>query len=493
MAMSPFLPRSVRTIGRLQSVAMVLTRHGFGHLVDSLNLRRHIPFAQRLGIGPPAAADGEGLRALGRRIAAVCEDLGPTYVKLAQMASTRPDVVPPDIVSALQKLQDHVAPFDTADARRIIEDDLGASVEASFRKFADEPFASGSIAQVYHADTTDGRQVVVKVKRPGIDESIQLDMHILEWLAKQLEAHVPDLAVHRPTLIVDEFQRTVTRELDFVNEASATARFEEAFRDDPTVLVPEVRWDLTGPRVLTLTRLTGVPVQRIIDRPDDAIDNRLVAKHLADAFMRQYFNLGMFHGDPHPGNLLISPPGRIGLIDFGMVGQVDDELGGHLVVCLLATVNKEVDLIVDALADLGALGPRTDQRQLSRSLRELVDKYHGLPLRRIDLQTLFHEITELFRRHDITLPRDFILLGKSLVTVAGVALQLDPELNLVEHIRPRIRDMLKDRLSVSRLARSVGIRFPYAFFCVILLAGVFLQMIICRRFKMRTGFATHEG
>ncbi len=454
--MSPFLPRSVRTLGRLQTVAVVLTRNGFGHLVDLLNLSSHLPFSKRWRPATGPAERAETSHSIGRRLALVCEDLGPTYVKLAQMMASRPDLLPPEIVVELRKLHDRVAPFDSAAARQIIEQDLGVRVADSFRQFDEEPFASGSIGQVYHAETADRRKVVVKVKRPGIDEAILLDMHILKWLARHLERALPDVAAYRPELIVDEFERTIARELDFVNEASATERFREAFGDDPDVIVPEVRWDLTGDRVLTLTWLTGEPVQRVIDDEDGDIDKSLLAKNLTDAFFRQFFELGIFHADPHPGNLLVSPPARVGLVDFGMIGQVDDELAGQLVVALLAAVNKEVDLIVDVLADLGATGAQTDRRLLSHGLRELLDKYYGLPLKRLELQTIFTELTDLVRRHDVALPRDFVLLGKSLVTVAGVALQLDPELNLLERIRPRVRQMLKKQLSPARLLRGAG-------------------------------------
>ena len=454
VAMSTFLPRSVRTIGRLQAVALVLTRHGFGHLVDTLNLSRYVPFLKRFRTGP--AAGVESPHAIGHRLARVCEDLGPTYVKLAQTVASRPDLLPPEITAELRKLHDDVAPFATDVARKIIEEDLGTPVEEAFEHFTEPPLASGSIGQVYRAVTADGQQVVVKVLRPGIEEIILLDMHILKWLAERLERAVPDLAAYRPSLIVEEFDHTIQRELDFVNEAATTARFHAAFADDPTMLVPDVLWELTGTRVLTLTWIDGTPVQRLIDKPDPAIDNEQVAEHLTDAFLRQFFELGMFHADPHPGNLLISPPARIGLIDFGMVGQVDDELASQLAVILLATVNKEVDLIVDVLADLGAVGPEMDRRALCRSMRVLLEKYYGLPLKRLNLQTIFTEVAEVLRRNDVTLPRDFVLLGKSLVTVAGVGLQLHPELNLLERMRPRVSELLKDRLSPRRLLRLMG-------------------------------------
>jgi len=435
----------------------VLTKHGFGHLVERLHLVRYVPLSRWRRAPEPLDA-AEAPSSIGRRLVMVCEELGPTYIKLGQMVSTRPDLAPAGIIHELRRLQDHVAPFDSAEAKRIIADDLGAAVEQCFAEIEPEPFASGSIAQTYHARTTDGQRVVVKVKRPGIERLVRLDLYILRWIAETLERTVPEIALYRPVAIVDEFERTITREMDFLNEASATARFGEAFRDDPTVHIPQVRWDLTGPRVLTLEDLPGVSIYAILEGDADrGIDRRMVARHLADLFLKQFFEIGLFHADPHPGNLLISTTGRIGLIDFGMVGQVDDELAGQMVIGLIAAVNKEVDVVIDVLADIGALGVDADRSELRRELRELVDKYYGLPLKRLDLLTLFTELTDLMRRNDVTVPRDFVLLGKSLVTVAGVVLQLDPELNLVETIRPRLRRMLQIRFSPQRVSKTLGL------------------------------------
>ncbi len=454
----PFrLPRSVRSVGRLQAIARVLTRHGFGHLVERLNLVRYVPFGRlRRAVKPVDVSETPS--SIGRRLVMVCEELGPTYIKLGQMVSTRPDLLPGPVIEQLRRLQDHVAPFDSAQAKRIIADDLGAPVEQCFPDMDDEPFASGSIAQTYHARTGDGQRVVVKVKRPEIERVIRLDMHILRWIAETVERAMPEIAAYRPRMIVDEFERTIGREMDFLNEASATSRFAEAFHADPTMRVPQVRWDLSGPRVLTLEDLPGVSIYRMLEGTTDVrIDRDLVARNLVKAFLKQFFELGMFHADPHPGNLLISAPARIGLIDFGMVGQVDDELAGQMVIGLIAAVNKQVDVVIDVLADVGALGADSDRAELRRGLRELLDKYYGLPLKRLDMQTIFIEVTDLMRRHNVTVPRDFVLLGKSLVTVGGVALQLDPDLNLVEAIRPRIGEMLTKQFSADRVAKTIGL------------------------------------
>lgn len=453
------LPRTVRSIRRVQQIARVLTRHGFGHVVDRLHLRRYVPIPRLHRTGGAGEAEPA---TLGRRLARAFEELGPTFIKLGQLVSTRPDVFPADIVEALMHLQDQVPPFDTAIARQIIQADLGRPVEACFTEFDDAPFASGSIAQVYRAVTRPrggrpGQNVVVKVRRPDIENLVRLDMTILRWLADLAERLVPEWVVYQPLTVVSEFERTILREMDFVNEAATITRFAEAYGFDPSFRVPEVYWELTGPAVITLEELPGVSVQVLVLKPDPLVNRKALAERLALAFFRQYFEIGMFHADPHPGNLLITPPANVGLIDFGLTGQVDDEMLGYLVIGLWGAFNREADVIVEALAEMNALSEDTDRRQLRRSFLELIDKYYGLPLHRFHPQTLFYEITTLLRQQHVFLPREFVLLGKSLVTVGGIGLQLDPDLDLLGLAGPRLKGIVAKRVTPRRLARAVSI------------------------------------
>jgi ubiquinone biosynthesis protein len=449
------LPRTVRTMNRLRAIVRALSQQGFGYLVDRLNLRRFAPLGGRFGAAEPVGAEAP-LSLIGQRMVAVCQELGPTFVKLGQMLSTRPDVLPAPIINELRKLQDRVAPFDSAEAWKMIERDLGRPPSGLFRHIDPEPFGSGSMAQAYHALTQDDFQVVVKVKRPDIEQIIQLDMLILRRLAGLAERVMPELNAYHIGTIVDEFDRMVRRELDFINEAAATNRFYEAFRNDPHISIPRVRWDLTGSHVLTIERIEGATLEQVLADETGKYDRRAIARNLTDAFLKQYFELGMFHADPHPGNILIRRNSGVGLLDFGMIGQVDDEMAGHLAVALIASVKREVDVVIDVMADIGAIAPDTDRFQLRRGLRELLEKYYGLPLRRLDLQTIFFEITDLLRWNNVQLPRDFVLLGKSIVTATGVSLQLDPDLNLLEMIRPKIFGMARDRFSPSRMTHMLG-------------------------------------
>ena len=448
------LARSVRTLNRVRHIAQVLTQHGFGHVVSRLNLGRYVSI---LELRRPAPLEPPSPAQVGLRLAAVFTDLGPTFVKLGQILTTRPDLLPPEVIAGLRTLQDRVDPFDSGVAMRIIAEDLGVEPAACFRVIAATPFASGSIGQVYDATAADGMEVVVKVKRPGLEETIRQDMHILKWLADALEHYVPESAPFKPVLLVEEFEEVFLREMDYVNEAASTARFYQAFEADPYISTPQVRWDLCGPRVLTLERVAGRNVEAVVRDGDPRIDRKLLAVRLTDAYLKQFFELGLFHADPHPGNILVSAPADVALIDFGQVGTVSDELAHHLVVLMVAGLGREIDLVVDTLAELHALGPGVDRAQLARALRRLFDKYYGLPLGRVDARKFFSEISDVFRQHDVTVPRDVVVLCKALATVAGVAMQLDPQIDLAGMLKPRLRRMVADRLAPRRLMRGLGI------------------------------------
>ena len=464
--------RSVRSLNRLRHIAQVLTRHGFGHIVTRINLARFVPvwMLRKKAVQP---VPDEGASAVGRRLTQVCMELGPTFIKLGQMMSTRPDIVPADVLSELRTLQDDIPPFDTSVAMEIIAEELGRPLMDCFEWIAEEPIASASIGQVYQARTREGIDVVVKVRRPDIEDVIRLDMQLLGWLAESLENLMPELHMYRPTMVATELAEVLKRELDYVNEASATARFAKAFAGDAGIRIPKVYWDLSGPRVLTMEALRGVNIETLLSatgeadvetgarnsastlhEPDQKIDRCLVARRLVDCYLRQVFELSAFHADPHPGNILVEPPANVALVDFGQVGTITSELMTQIIVMVYASVNREIDVVIDALADLGALGPNTDRRQLHRALLVLVDKYDGLPLKQLDLGTLTNEFAEVVRAHDVVVQRDLLLLSKALGTVASVARQLDPDLDLLELVKPRIKRALQERLSPQQLSRG---------------------------------------
>jgi ubiquinone biosynthesis protein len=342
----------------------------------------------------------------------------------------------------------------------IIASELGCPREECFRSVDPAPIASGSIGQVYKAHALDGTPLIVKVRRPDVEHVIQLDMQVLRWFAETLEAVVPESRIYRPRMLVAELEEMLTRELDFIHEASATARFAAAFADDPGIRIPTVHWELTRQRVLTLSALGGVNVSRLWLTEDPALagmDRPLVARRLADMYLKQVFEMGVFHSDPHPGNILIETPAVVGLIDFGQIGTISDELMGQLLGVIYACVNRNVELVVDALADLGAIGPAADRRNLYRALQSLLDKYYGLPLKRLDLTTLLSEFSDVVRRHDIIIPREMVLLSKAVGMVAGLTTRLDPDLVLLDLFRHRLERTFRQQFSLGRIRENAAI------------------------------------
>lgn len=448
--------RSVRSLNRLRQIAVVLTQHGFGHVVQRLQLTRYLPVwmvpkAARL----PHADDAGSL--IGRRMTRACADLGPTFVKFGQTLTTRPDLLPPEVLDELKSLQDQVPPFDTDEAVKIIEADLGAPVSQSFQSLERTPIASGSIGQVYRAVSAAGEPLIVKVLRPGIEELVRLDMHLLKGLAESIERYLPELRIYHPVMLIEEFERTLLSELDFINEASTTARFHEAFADTPFIHVPKIHWELCSTRVLTMEALAGANVDMLMSGASPGVDAPAVARRLADAYFRQFFELGTFQADPHPGNILIEPPARVGLIDFGQVGVITDELMTQFVVMVYAGVYKEPEIIVDTLADMGAFDADTDPHRMERDVRSLLDKYYGLPIKRVDLGVLLEEFSDVMRRHRVTIPREMVMVIKALATVAGVIERLDPELDLVVLLQPRLQALARERFSPRRLGRAATV------------------------------------
>jgi len=445
--------RNVRSLNRLRQIAVVATQHGFGHVVSRMNLGRFVPLwvARRMR----RTTEPDTPTNIGRRLTQACIELGPTFIKFGQLISTRPDIVPADVLAELRKLQDDVPPYEGSEALAIVHEELGRPINECFSKIDGIPIASGSIGQVHRAKTKAGDDVVIKVQRPGIEEIIALDMQLLKWLAESLESLIPELAVYRPTLLVAELDQMLTRELDYIHEASATTRFARAFAEDPGLHIPRVYWDFTTSKVLTLEAVPGVNVESALaDGATYAFDRRTTARTLADCFLKQVFELGTFHADPHPGNVLIDERGTIGLIDFGQVGTITDETMVQIVVMVYAATSKEVGIIIDALADLGALGAETDRRQLERALRVLLDKYYGLPMKRLDLSQLMNEFSDVVRHYDVIIPRDVLMLFKSMGLVAGITTQLDPDLVLLGLLHERLARVMRERLSPRRLGKD---------------------------------------
>jgi len=448
--MSLFAGGTNKAIKRFTHILRVLTKHGFGFMLQRLPLSQWLPFVGR--VKKEARLDESHPKSLiARRVVLALEELGPTFVKFGQILSNRSDLLPPEYIEELKTLQDRVAPFEAEKALAIIESEFGRPMAEIFEHFEPTAFASGSIAQVHNARTADGTDVVVKIKRPGIDAVITSDLILLYRLAELFEKYIPEIAALRPKLIVEEFDRAIREELDILAEASHTAKFKSYFEENDSVRIPDVFWDYTSKSVLTLERLSGTKISDAENLEKLGINKEALARNLLRTFMDQYFKLGFFHADPHPGNILVDEDGTIGLLDFGTVGHLDYELKSRLASTLFALVNDDVDEILRIYEELGVLAKGVNTEQLKPDVLALVDKYYGMPLERIDLKQLLNEFLAISRRYKIMLRRDFVLLGKSFVLVATTARDLDPHIDAAEMIKPYARELLREKYSSQRL------------------------------------------
>ena len=443
------LPHNIQ---RVVEILRTLWRHGLGHVVTRLNVQEYMPLVGRMvtrkvEMLPP---DDE---TIARRLALVMQELGPTFIKLGQILSTRPDFVPEPYISEFRKLQAAVAPFPTPEAKEIIERELGRPIARMFSEFSDQPLASGSIAQVYSARLADGTAVVVKVRRPGIDKKIRSDIDILRFLARHAERNWPSLG---PTRIVDEFDSAIRKELDLVVEASCTSKFRKLLPQMPGIRCPEVFWDYSTANVLTMERLHGIRPDDVDELDRRGVDRKALAHTLGQAFIKQYIEFGFFHADPHPGNMVIDSDGNAVLLDFGMMGHLSDELLGQLTTALVAISTQNLDVLVEVFMEMGQ-APVSDPRQMTSDLMEMLDKYYGMPLKRIDARAVLNDAFRIARNHGLVLPRDLVMLMRSLVLITSIARTLDPDFNIAEVIEPEARRLMMQKLSPHRAAKAAGV------------------------------------
>ncbi|KIH77044.1 2-octaprenylphenol hydroxylase [Geoalkalibacter ferrihydriticus] len=446
--------RNIRSIKRYRNILGILIKYGFGHVVEQLNIDYYLELGRRIVTLGTAPKNIDRL-SQAERLRLAMEELGPTFVKLGQILSTRPDVIPREYIEELSKLQDNVPPVPVAELQAQIQKELGQPVEDLFAYFDPEPIAAASIAQVHRARLISGEEVVVKARRPGIAKTIEIDLDIMAGLAYLVENHLPGGDLYDPSGLVKEFRRTIHREMDFTREGHTIDRFAANFEGDETVYFPTVFWEVTGDTVLTMEYIEGFKVSDLDLLRSGGYDLKTIAHRGADFFLTQVLVHGMFHGDPHPGNFFILEENVICLLDYGMVGRVDDDLKQHLIDLLLGILNRDVDRILTLMLFSGDITEETDRKGLKRDLYEFIDDYYEMPLGDLNVGRLLMEFVDLMNAYRIKFPADLMLLAKALVTVEGLGRQLDPEFNMIEHLQPFIKKMVHQRLSPGNISRGM--------------------------------------
>ncbi len=452
--------RAYRHLNRYRHILTVLFKYGFGDLVDILKIEQYL----EIGLQMISRKRREQVEKLSRaeRVRMVMEELGPTFIKLGQILSTRPDLIPVEFIQELSKLQDNVPSFPYTEARQIIESEIGRPIEDIFQHFENTPLAAASIGQVHRAQLEDGEEVVVKVQRPGIHRTIEVDLEIMLHLASLMERHLEELQVHHPVRIVQEFARTLEKEIDYTIEASHIERFARQSMDDPTVYVPKVFRDTTTKRILTMEYIDGIKASKIDRIEREGLDRKIITARGADLILRQIFDYGFFHADPHPGNIFVLPDNVICYIDFGMMGSIDRQTREAFADFVYTVIHHDESMATQTLLKLTEYDEKPDVRVLERDLTEFIGQHLYVPLKDLQMEKLLQQILNMISRHRLQIPQNLFLMMKALATVEGIGLLLDPDFEMIKQTIPFIRRVKMARYHPKRMADDIvrsGVEF----------------------------------
>lgn len=429
--------RKIKHVTRYQQLVSILIKYGFEDALQRYKISRF--FYQKSQRILHKKAHGQMHRSSAERLRLALQEMGPTFIKFGQMLSTRFDLLPMHVVQELQKLQDRVEPFPSNQSVGIIEQELGAKLIHIFIKFKRDPQAAASLAQVHKATIRQGREVVVKVQRPNIRNKIKQDIEILKDISEWIEKAVPDRIFIQPTALVNEFERWIQDELDFMQEARNLFRFRNNFKGDRRIYVPKVFWEYTTDKVIVMEFVQGIRIDHVDQIKQAGLYPELLAKNGTLLALKQIFEHRFFHGDPHPGNLFVTKDGKIVTVDFGLMGRLDQNtvaLGAQL---LHAVVNKDSDTVAQILVRLNRLQTDINETALQIDVYNFIDRYYGVPASQLLFEHFFNDFIHLIKTHHIQLPRNLYLVGKSLLLMEYVARKLDENFNLIKIAAPYVK------------------------------------------------------
>ena len=446
------LTRTYRHFNRYTRILAILFKYGFGEFISRL------PISQIVGSGLQlfSKEDRGQLRKLPRsdRIRMMVEELGPTFIKLAQILSTRPDLIPLELVEELSKLQDHVSPFPFSEVKRILEAELRSSLEERFEEFNEIPIAAASIGQVHRARLRGGEEVVVKVQRPGIRKTVEVDLEILFHLADLIERHFEEWGEQRPKRIVEEFSRTLEKELNYGTEASQAERFAAQFRGNPHIFVPRVFREASTGRVLTMQYVDGIKISEVKALDERGYDRRVIASRGAELMFEQVFRHGFFHADPHPGNIFILPQNVICYIDYGMMGSVIRRSRENFADLFSAYYHRDEVKTAQIVLKIVEWDREPDRRALEKDIFDFLGLHAYRSLGQLRVDALLKELLGLISRHHLRIPPDILLMAKAVAVAEGVGLRLDPDFEMTKKAAPFLLQLKLGRLRPQRILRE---------------------------------------
>ncbi len=444
------LLKEVRDIERFTEILGVLFEEGFEFIIEEVKLSHLIPFSKKVAVGLKPKRERKPEEKLRRTL----ERLGPTFIKFGQMLSVRPDLLPRHYLKELEKLQDSVRPFPFSQVKSTIEKDLGKPLYSLFRTFDKKPIASASISQVHRAILKTGEKVAVKVQRPNIGQQMLADTDIMRLLAKMLQKHFPKTRAYKPEMVVQEFEAWTKKELNFITEASNAIRFGRNFEGSQTVRIPKVFEEYTTEHLLITEFLDGIELHHVDQIKKKGIDFEKALENGFNALLKQVFDDGLFHADPHPGNILVMKDASIAFVDFGIVGHFDDKLKNAAIDMLMGVLNEDAEGVMETLLELGTTG-EVDKDSLLEDIREIMDPLQYMKGNEEHISGVIEQLVGLAAKHKIKISPSFVLFGKTIVTLEGVALEYNPNFPIVEKARPFLEKLIVKRYSPKEQLKSL--------------------------------------
>jgi ubiquinone biosynthesis protein len=436
-------PKRFAGMKRFEHILSVLSRHGLGYALEKMHLKKRTLFSRRK-ISRPV------------EVRMLFEELGGSFIKLGQLLSMRPDLIPKDYCDELSKLLDSFEPIPFAEVEHIIRSELKKPIKSIFKSFDQKPVASASIGQVHVARLKNGKKVAVKVMRPGIKSLYESDLEIMDYLARHLKHHY-NPGLFDPEEIFAEFKRYTESELDYLKETHNIKVFGSHNQKDKKVFLPTVYDSLTTSRVLTMSFVEGIELNKVLIAPGSykSINRKRVAEQLLSSFMKQVFIDGLFHADPHPGNILFSK-GKIGFLDFGVIGRLDDEMKRKMGSLFIGLIEGDAAAVTKAMISLDLSSSEIDVASLRADITDALGEYYDTSLEKIDVAELFFKAIGLARKYHIRISRDYVLLGKALATLKTVCMQLDHDFNFVKEARPFIAKIVAQKASPDYLIKRLA-------------------------------------